>query len=311
MNSKILLTLIGLLIVVGVTVTVIKPNHKSDVENFWNISAPRTVKVFREVHSDKKDGCKGGYSLLNNHRAMLGDEKFISRPSFQGLLEPRMTGMVDYGTNIRYNMPSYENQGVPCDPLSMGDMVKENYTGCGSKNCSNNVSKCAKGGHQSQDGVPLMTADSMPSEESNYINAMNKVYDDSPYPNGTDLVAVGDMQTIGADGLASQPIVYDRYIYANQKSNLRALGDPIRGDLPIVPCNNGWFNPSVNPHIDLHEGAINVIAGPDNGTARTLGKLNYITSGRTETINAGIDMSNQYQTTLGAGMGDVHVSAFA
>jgi hypothetical protein len=43
---------------------------------------------------------------------------------------------------------------------------------------------------------------------------------------------------------SSNTVVYDRYIYANQKSRTHGLGDPIRGDLPIVPCGSGWFNMS-------------------------------------------------------------------
>ena len=67
--------------------------------------------------------------------------------------------------------------------------------------------------------------------------------------------------------------VYDRLIFANQKSRLAGLGDPIRGDLPIAPINDGWFRPSVAPNIDLRQGAIHVIAGNDNATGNSLRDL--------------------------------------
>ena len=59
----------------------------------------------------------------------------------------------------------------------------------------------------------------------------------------------------------SQSVVVDRLIFANRNSQLRAMGDPIRGDLPIVPNPPGWFTPSVTPQIDLQRGALNYLAG--------------------------------------------------
>ncbi|ABF82137.1 hypothetical protein MIV107R [Invertebrate iridescent virus 3] len=82
-----------------------------------------------------------------------------------------------------------------------------------------------------------------------------------------------------ADGDASQPIVYDRFIYANKKSRLRQHGDPIRGDLPIIPHNSDWFRPSVTPHLDLKEGALQAIGGFDNGTNNQLSALMNASAG--------------------------------
>ena len=65
-----------------------------------------------------------------------------------------------------------------------------------------------------------------------------------------------------------QSIVVDRLIFANRNSQLRAMGDPIRGDLPIVPNPPGWFTPSVTPQIDLQRGALNHLAGANPVTDR-------------------------------------------
>jgi hypothetical protein len=149
------------------------------------------------------------------------------------------------------------------------------------------------------------------SADPYYTNAMDNFYSEYSHPTGTDLLAVGDMQTIGADGDVTQPIVYDRYIYANQKSKLRGLGDPIRGDLAITPCNYGWFNVSVTPSIDLQQGAMNVIGGVSNGTNQSLAELQYATSGGYQTAFGGVNLANQFETKYGAGLGDVNVVAFA
>lgn len=81
---------------------------------------------------------------------------------------------------------------------------------------------------------------------------------------------VADMTAVSED---KAPIVYDRVIYANKNSRLRAQGDMIRGDLPIVPNNSDWFRPSAKPSTALQPGAMNVIAGDNNETANALRKL--------------------------------------
>lgn len=299
LDSKFFFTLVGLIVsVFAICKTDMSPAIN---EGFWgNSGAPRTVKVMREVHNN---GRHTPYNLQNNYQAILGNENFISRPSFQGLLSPRFSD-VDYGANIRYNMPSYKHQGSPYSPLDMGNMVKDGYQeDVGGRG----VAKCGKG------GVPLGMPGSgreVLSEDPNYVDAMNSMYDSHGTPAGVNSLAVGDMTTLGADGNITQPIVYDRYIYSNQKSRLRSLGDPIRGDLAIVPCKNGWFNPSVNPNIDLHEGAMNILGGTSNVNANSLAKLKFASSGGVDRISGGVDMTNVFSESLGEGMANINVTAF-
>jgi Family of unknown function (DUF5850) len=127
-----------------------------------------------------------------------------------------------------------------------------------------------------------------------------------------------------ADGEMKQPIIYDRFIYANRHSRLRAMGDPIRGDLPIVPNSGNWFVPSVHPNIDLQAGAINVMAGVNNETNHQLSSLIYNSSGGGETTIGGVDlmpvggvnafsrmnMSNQNTAATVSAGGDVIVTSF-
>ena len=100
----------------------------------------------------------------------------------------------------------------------------------------------------------------------------------------------------------TQILNYDRLIFANQKSRLYGRGDPIRGDLPIVPINDGWFRPSVQANIDLRQGAMNVIGGSDNSTANALRALQAEWSGKTALA--------QKDISLGSAQGDIIVTAF-
>lgn len=96
-----------------------------------------------------------------------------------------------------------------------------------------------------------------------------------------------------ANGELKQPIVYDRFMYANRNSRLRSAGDPIRGDLPIVPASGNWFTPSVHPNIDLQAGALNVLGGVNNETSNRLNDLIYSSSGGGDTTIGGVDLRQQ------------------
>jgi hypothetical protein len=292
LDSKFLFTLVGLIITVfAICNTNMSPSVN---EGFWGIPQ-RAVKVIREVNPNKPNG----YSLHNNyHSSTIGHEKFYSNPSFQGILEPRM-GNVSYGSNITYNMPDYKNLAVPCDSLAMADMATEKYkNSVENYGCNSNTS---------------MTPPKVTSSSQEYENEMNSLYD-SEHSTGVlsdGLMAVGDMTTIDALGQVSQPIVYDRYIYANLSSRLASQGDMIRGDLAITPNVGTWFNVSANPNIDLQTGALNVMGGYDNESARQMASLVNTSSGGFDTTIGGIDMQNQFGTMTSAAGGDIQISSFA
>lgn len=119
------------------------------------------------------------------------------------------------------------------------------------------------------------------------------------------------------DGEMKQPIVYDRYMYANRNSRLRGQGDPIRGDLPIVPISGNWFVSSwgQNPQLNLQQGAMNVMGGVNNETNNSLANLIYNTSGGTDTTIGGVDMaqtnmSHQVYGAASAAQGDLQTTSF-
>lgn len=301
-DSNILIPVIGVLLAVFALYKLNIGGSKSQSHEKFGMLPSRTWKVDR-VAAESPCAMKKGdfYSVPGN---------------YQSILEPRFSN-VDYGANIRYNMPSYEHQAAPCDPLEMGQMVRENYSetkedygcgacggGCGAVGCG----KC---------GVPLDTKAGAPMMKADYANGnFNEVTDrlykeaGAQYPEATSMLPVSDMTTLNALGEVSQPIIYDRYIYANRNSRLRSQGDPIRGDLPIVPCAADWFRPSVHPNIDLQEGAMNVLGGNWNETSAQLADLIYQSSGRADRTFAGVDMSSQYLAKVSNALSDVTVSAF-
>lgn len=262
---------------------------------------------------------------LADSREAAAKGDFYSVPGYyQSMMSPRFLN-ADLGANIRYNTPSLENMAVPAQPLDFGLMVnkgynRENFTtnattegyGCG--NCSASVG-CRAGGApiDMHAAPPLMAAD---FASGNY-NELTQQSRDNLYPETSDMIPVGDMTTLNAEGETIQPIVYERFIYANRNSRLRSLGDPIRGDLAIVPCKADWFRPSVHPVIDLQEGAMNVMGGVSNETTQELATLIAATSG--DRIIAGVDLSqvvhDPTMTTLkssewSSAMADVNVTAF-
>jgi hypothetical protein len=122
---------------------------------------------------------------------------------------------------------------------------------------------------------------------------------------------------VSQDGEMKQPEVFDRYIYGYRNNRLRGQGDPIRGDLPIVPISGDWFIPSAanNPNLYLAQGAMSVLSGVNNETSNALANLIYNSSGGTETTIGGVDMaqtnmSHQVYGAASAALGDVQTTSF-
>jgi hypothetical protein len=303
-DDNFLISLIGITVA---CVAVFKLTNDNNInEGFLGNLPSFTTKLERTV------GCKDGTD-------------FYSIPGqYQSMLAPRMSGTANYGASIRYNLPAQRNMAVnACDPLSMGNMVNENYTPpqqrqvkekyCGAGSCgTGGPPKCSKGGMGMAVPYASQNAPQLSSYTAgNFDQVASQVYaNNKAYPDTQSMLPVGTMETVNGLGEVNQAVVYDRIIYANRNSRLRSLGDPIRGDIPIVPCSGGWFRPSVNPNIDLQQGAMNVIAGVNNDTAKDLANLINISSGGTTTAIGGVDLSNQFSTSTCAGSGDIIVSAY-
>jgi hypothetical protein len=217
--------------------------------------------------------------------------------NYQSILSPRMSN-VDYGSHIRYNQPELKHMGVnPVSPISYKNLVTPAQSVCNQNQIEGYASCGAKGGLKSSN----MQASGLNTPVSSYTETADLL----PVQNmgsGPLLNALGEE--------ASQPIIYDRYIYANQKSRLFAEGDPIRGDLPIVSQATGWFRPSVAPNVDLRNGALAVMGGLDNSTSKELLALQNASAGGLLDTGSGINYSVQKQIGTSAAGGDIRVTSF-
>lgn len=239
--------------------------------------------------------------------------QFFSVPgTFQSAIAPRFSN-TQYGANILYNLPSKQHLASPTSPLGYGAMAQEDYVH-DKKNIQkrapqhreNYVASCGKGGSELASEyrvAPLMQAD--------YANGnFNQLLDSAleGMQPVSDQFAIGNMEMLGMDGNVTQPIVYDRLMFANRNNRTRSQGDWIRGDLPIVPCNTGWFQVAANPVLDLQQGAMFVLGGMDNSSTQQMAALFNDSNG--STTMAGMNMSSQQLSSIGAGMNDINVTAF-
>jgi hypothetical protein len=138
-----------------------------------------------------------------------------------------------------------------------------------------------------------------------------------PLGDDVNIPSQGFESTQAPDGAPKrqQTITYDRYIFANKKSRLRGMADPIRGDLAIVPMSGNWYAPSVQPNIDLHAGSLNVMGGSSNENSHKVARLIYETSGGANSAIGGIDITARNEFTNATtspinGLNDVIVTAF-
>ncbi|MGL5962386.1 MAG: hypothetical protein ACRCZ0_10615 [Cetobacterium sp.] len=253
-------------------------------------------------------------------------QDFFSTPNFQSILSPRFSN-VDYGPDLRTQFPSYNRVGVPNDPLFESSMPSDplDYAIAKNKMTRGNTYNSKFESPGLSIGGPAIPLDphnpySASYANGNYNQVLNEIVQAGAvdgWPTST--VAELDSATfMTQDGEMKQPIIYDRYIYSNRNSRLRGQGDPIRGDLPIVPISGSWFIPSgayEGPNIVLQQGAMNVMGGVNNETNNQLANLIYNSSGGAETAIGGIDMA---QTSMNhnvygaasAALGDVKMTAF-
>lgn len=316
---------IVILLIVGAVAAVYLASQ--NVEGFWNIPS-RTWKVERVFEEQTPNG-----------------PDFFQTPNFQGILSPRFSN-ADYGANLRTQLPNYDMFGVPADPLG-GDFGGSFYASQSApkseaKFCNGVIVEGFENGAPNQYAVmnqsgsqgqyAFMNQNGLDDQEFFKQRISTDKCNPSGYANGnykrivaslTPVDTISDNQNppqgsfgsyLNADGELKQPIIYDRYIYANRHSRLRAQGDPIRGDLPIVPNSGNWFTPSVHPNIDLQAGAINVLAGVNNETNHQLASLIYASSGGGDSTIGGVDLmplggTNAFSTMNMGTRNDVTMSA--
>jgi len=307
-NNSILLTLLGLsTLLFGIQ----KYNNKNKVVEEFTMN-PTTVSVQRMIGD-----ANGFVSVPSQYQSML------SRPG-------DMRGNVGYNALIRYNMPSDKNmadsgsvQGL--SSLNYADMVKTNYASdvfgtkehycgpaCNQAGCRVNETTPERSSALNLGMGAIKNSNIVEPNfsQSNFSQELSSL----GFEQTTDMLPVSGFGSSPVDALGqiggNQPIVYDRYIYANQRSRLFAAGDPIRGDLAIVPEQRCWFSPAVNPNVDLRDGALMAVAGPNNDTSKELAALRSASSGGILDVGSGVNYAVQKSGYLGAGRQDLKYSSF-
>ena len=246
-----------------------------------------------------------------------GNMPFQTVPgTYQSNLSPRFSN-VGYGAQINYNMPSMSNLGSPRNPLDgssvqslnreMSQVVQENFDyGTNSKNPSVSF----------QNEQKLLCGDHSSSSVSTNLQSGNVGLSDE-----------SNLPAQGMEGGSPSNLVFDRLMTTSSKVGRNyGQSDFIRGDLPIAPCNTGWFQVATNPSIQLNSGAMAVLGGAYNSTANQLANLKMAASGGALTTQGGVNlkapaftsvgqlnMSNQQQTGMNgvAGGQSVQVTSFA
>lgn len=357
-SGKFVIAVAGLAAVVFALSRLTSKKSADVVEGFWG--GNQFVVSAQPASMNTRTGQVSALpvSVLNTNgggEATMGSGKFFSVPSFQGILSPRFSN-TQYGAMIRYNMPSRANMAAPCEPLTFSQMSQENYQppngmqqqpmrqplngngngakqvrfadqkenfcggGCMGGACGSGCPSCGKGGYGL--GHDVAGGYELPSgyKNGNWYGE----YDSLPanVSMGSDL-PVGSMSTMDGAGNQEQFVTFNRLIYSNRPSSRGyGQGDFIRGDLPITPCNTGWF--SVYPNIarDLNQGAMGVLAGAGGGgeTTSKLQQLLVNATGGVKTTFSGVDLSDMSANSInmnaqaamqaGSALSDVSVTSF-
>jgi len=107
------------------------------------------------------------------------------------------------------------------------------------------------------------------------------------------------MTALTGDGQQVEVVQFNQGIMSlQQNTRLRSQGDPIRGDLPITPCNTGWFQVSVNPVVDLQQGAMFVMGGMDNELTKQMAAL--LANSSYNTTTSGIQLNSAQLESINA-----------
>jgi len=203
-------------------------------------------------------------------------EPFHHYPAYQANLSPR-TNIAEGYSSIHRGLPAEQHRAVSSSGPLFKDLVSENY--CGS--CS--ASGCSEG---------------FTGAGASHAEAVAQAKADPSSQDASSSIAHGDLTQYDAStGGPRQVYTHDMMIYATRNNRLRSQGDPIRGDLPIVPCNTGWFHTFPKPSEDLHQGALNAMVGIDNHVNRDRMALQHALG--SNGAMGGIDASNHLHATHG------------
>jgi hypothetical protein len=295
---------LGALTIAGITgyiLTMKQSKHKEDFVDGLSQTFVVDQSIGSSAHTSTSDVGQYASQMQRASSVAEGLKMHKVEGTYQSQVAPRMSPLNNFGpmlrTQAKYNKASGAQNPMslglnPSKPLSsMGDYIDYNE------------------GKQMEPYLPM--------EETYHNQPMEETYHNQNHqpPSQTLHKKMLAEKKASLDGMMGgsddpkQPIVYERYIYANRNSRLRAYGDPIRGDLPIIPEPPGWFRPSAHPNIDLRQGAMNVMSG-ENESTRKLQDLIFKSSGKADYTIAGVNLADQTSGFATAGAGDIHLTNF-
>ena len=308
-DSTKIVTIIGTLALLLGTLAVSVQQEGDVIEHFGWTNTPMAAKAVPTMAASQCNAMKGGGVAVSRN--------------LQSMLPPRIVGDMPLRSVVTYNQAGEQNQALRgCSPFVEKVQGCNAQTALGGSRCS--VGACNGGsmGMSQLGSFPGCNAAKQAVKENFSVNAarlaanptqgkmvMNRS-DPSILPmNVSGCEANCAMDSCAPD--AENPVVFNRFIAANRHSRLRAMGDKIRGDLAIAPCNSGWFQVSVTPSIDLEPGALAVMGGVCNQSGQEVASLVNMSSGGTMTAIAGVDMSNTINTCITGAVNDVTPLAMA
>lgn len=217
-------------------------------------------------------------SVPGNNQTALSPPVVTVPGTAQSPLTPRFSS-TGYGANITYNLPEMKNLALePTNPMQLSPLQYAKIVETGAiaekptlrEGFATTSHKPGASSHSPMKGKKK-------GDSSSQYSSLQRSQQEFGEDNSAALPVQSMTSSAGGEEV---PIVMDRFIVATMKSRLYGQGDPIRGDLAIVPVlpnadpNSGvWFRPSVNPALDLNQGSLSVIAGAFNDTGRALAQL--------------------------------------
>lgn len=257
--------------------------HKDVVEHF-NSGAPlraKQVQVFR----DKKTQQMFSVPQQPQSNSSVSQSMYMVPSNLQMNIPPR-SAPADYGASIRYDPPAVSNRGTSMGSLEYSKtQIREGYT---------TPSRTYVGSTLPYSQHTIPSSDELKKETDKGVEKEAEK---------------GHANEIGM--FEDQAVPLSTFVFANQKSFLASQGDWIRGDPPIPPSPSmGWFNVAASTN-DLRQGAMSVIGGVNNDTAKELMALKAASMGVKEAVGGGIKYTVEKSAFLSAQGGDINVKTTA
>lgn len=312
LTQKILITLMGIMIAL---LAICKLDFVAPVtEGFWGgIQLGRKVQSNITLPSGQTVAMNGNIYPTPSTMSALGANKFVSVPSYQSMLSPRFSN-INYGANIKYNLPDRINMAVPCDPLT-SQSNKEGFMRS-KENFESNPPSCGKGGYGM--GRDVAGGEMVPPgyTNGNYQQVFDQASQGAPGVTGD--IPIGDIQTSSGVG-QDQVVAWNNSLMFASRPTSRALAhsDFIRGDLKIIPIISDNWSYHPNPSTDLNAGAMQAMNGDGSSNAETIALISASSGGKTTL--GGVDLADhpytanmamQTRSNLSSASTDLTVTAF-